>query len=1442
MSNSVFEQRINGKKGKLVLFFIALAVLAMDVAVAVIAITSGIGFAHWIIPVVFATLDILLVPIIKFSNFRFKHSITFPIIYAGMTVLLSSLATFLIGFNVFTTTAMIFFFVSHVLLTVALIFAIRNASCVKKGGSGFAWISALLFSAIAVMHVSATIASGFYGQGPISKYRSVEFKLDEGTDTYIAERVLPGIGSYANIPAEFKGKKVTRINGEILSDESVKYLELDCGANISFVPANGMEKSNTTLLIAKEEVEILRNNLAANAQFDDSYIALLNNVAPNMERSDEIYITFSYTKESLATANYNLIPTWYGNVGDTFDLATHAKDISYANGYDPNSEAFLYRSYLNDAKIILPLVVDHDGDAETASVEINNTRVQSSFENVLVEFGNVYAVKFGVGNDGAHDLAENFGSFVSFGDSGYRFVLESDEGNLLSGVASRQGFTLSWQYSEGLLTDQEQSGATRYDFNRLSDILSSDVTVYPVWKLNAPTIISATADRSSYMYGDDVTFSSSASAPTPDLQVRYEWYRNGVSVSSLSSYTEENVFPSDAGEYTLKAIAYSANNSVTTLTSESTKDVVITIDKRPVSFDWTLPGDTVYSGTDKTISVSLANPDNDIINGDFVSGVLDISTVRNAGRYNLSVSINTEMSDLYRVADADVRRELVITPYDISVNWSNYLLTYNGESQIPSAEAYGIGDDALNLISLTVTGAARNASVDIVATATSNDGNYKIVNNTQLYTINPCPVTLYWPSNTTFEYNGLDQAPMVESIDGAVSGEETNLLNTINYLNKQKNVGSGYNVTAALQDSNYTISVGETCSFTITEREITFDWIDSSIVYSGEAQRATANAVGVVAGDDVGITYSDYSGAIHAGSYSVTVSITNSNYKISDSAETTKNYSIEQRPVTLVWGTTSFIYNAENQIPSVTRITGAVTGEDATLLAGLIYTGEAKDVGGYEATAELSASANDYYIQNNATQSYTISQKLLTLNWSAVTSFVYNGEAQAPTAEIDGVIDSDTVNLTLTDTSSNIDAKTYTMTASIDNDNYKLPDVVTKTYTITAKPITITWDSTTEFVYDGAAHTVGATLNGVVSSDVVAIVYSNTSSNKAVGSYTVTASIEDTNYSLTTGTSCNYTITPKVITISWPSSRELVYNANAQHINASVPASEIVSGDSVTLSYTGYSNNKNVGSNYTVTATTANKNYTIGNPTAEYSIIARTLTVTWENTSSYVYNGQAQYPRATFGNTANETVNPTYSNYNNKNVGSYTVSVALNNSNYTLSGELSKEYSITALELVLSWSSTSFTYNGRAQAPTVAFVNKITGDTVNPVYSSTSANIGVGTYTVSVTGVSNSNYKLPSNVSCQYSINAKTITASWPTDNTFDAGSTYSFEATLKGVVAGDNVEIVYEYYKSGVKISGKPTEAGSYSVKIIISDTNYKITSGATATFIIEEAPEVED
>ncbi len=1429
MSNSVFEQRINGKKGKLVLFLIALAVLAMDVAVAIIAITSGIGFAHWIIPVVFASIDILLVPIIKYSNFRFKHSIMFPVIYAILTVSLSAVAAFFIGFNIFTTTAMLFFLLSHALLVVALIFAIRNAARVGKGGGGFAWISALLFGAIAVMHISTTIAGGFYGQGPVSKYRSVEFSLDEGTDTYVAERVLPGIGAYANIPAEYKGKAVSAINGEIFSDASVGYLELDCGAGVRIIPHEAMEKSTVTLLIDKSETETLRNKLAANAQYDKSYIALLNNVAPMSLSSGEIYITFSYTEESLEAANYNLIPTWYGKEGDTFDLSKHAAGTSYADGYDLSDESFLYRSYQNDAKIILPLMNE--------GVEINKTRIQASIEGIEVAFGRVFAVEIGNGAEDDNDTLYNIpDSFRRFEDSNYRYVIEGDPRNLLSELDSRSGFTLSWVYG-GEKWDEGQP------FTSLSSILTSDVRVFPVWKLNDPRNLSALSDASGYVYGDNVTLTGSADAPTPEFQVRYQWLYNGEVISEADSHTLNNVRPTESGTYTLRAIAYSS--TITSIESTSEKTVNVAIDKRPVSFNWTMPDNTVYSGTDKTISVSLANEAEDVINGDFVTGVLSMDTVRNAGTYNLTLSINTDMSELYRVADSDVHKTLAITPYDLTVSWSNISLTYDGTSQRPSAEAYGVGEDASNLIGITVSGASRNAAVDITATATSDDANYRVANGTQLYTINPRPVNLNWQSETTFEYNGLEQSPLVESVNGAVSGEEVNLVSTINYLGRERNAGSGYNVEANLTDTNYTISTGKTCSFTINQKEINYEWDEgtTSLVYNGTAQRATVNVLGVVAGDDVGLEYSDFSGAIHVGGYSVSVTISNANYKVAAGAPDNISYSITKRPITLVWGTSTFTYNAENQIPEVTRITGAVTGEDAELLAGLTYTGEAMNVGGYEATAALAPSATDYAIANNETQAYTITEKLLTLTWSTVTSFVYNATAQAPTAEISGVIGDDVVNLSISDYSSNIAASTYSVTASIDNANYKLTTNITRNYSITAKPLTIHWDTTTEFVYDGNAHTVTATLSGVIDTETVEIFYSDTSSNKNKGTYTVTASIQDANYSLTQNTSCEYRIMPKAITITWGSNKNLTYNAQAQFLSATVPSSEIVSGDSVLLSYSGYANNKNVGTGYTVNAASRNANYTIGNPTAEYNIVARVLGISWDSTVEFTYNGSAQYPKATFTNTvAAETVNPTYTSYNNKNAGDYTVSVTLNNSNYTLSGELSCEYKILARKVTLTWSQTSFTYNGKAQAPTVRFGNLVSGETLSATYSSTATNIEVGSYTVSVTGISSTNYELPSNVSCTYSIAAKTLTVKWPADKTLEyTGTAQAIEATLSGLVSGDNAGISYEYYKGGVKLPSKPKDAGEYTVKITISNTNYTIASGDTATFTIE-APAVGD
>lgn len=97
----------------------------------------------------------------------------------------------------------------------------------------------------------------------------------------------------------------------------------------------------------------------------------------------------------------------------------------------------------------------------------------------------------------------------------------------------------------------------------------------------------------------------------------------------------------------------------------------------------------------------------------------------------------------------------------------------------------------------------------------------------------------------------------------------------------------------------------------------------------------------------------------------------------------------------------------------------------------------------------------------------------------------------------------------------------------------------------------------------------------------------------------------------------------------------------------------------------------------------------------------------------------------------------TYSN--NRNAGIATVT-ATGKGNYT--GTLSTTWNILQREVTLQWGPTSWIYDGNPHSTTCTVTNLVPGDTCTVTLSGNSIT-NIGSTTVTATGLSNSNYKLP---------------------------------------------------------------------------------------------------
>ncbi len=161
--------------------------------------------------------------------------------------------------------------------------------------------------------------------------------------------------------------------------------------------------------------------------------------------------------------------------------------------------------------------------------------------------------------------------------------------------------------------------------------------------------------------------------------------------------------------------------------------------------------------------------------------------------------------------------------------------------------------------------------------------------------------------------------------------------------------------------------------------------------------------------------------------------------------------------------------------------------------------------------------------------------------------------------------------------------------------------------------------------------------------------------------------------------------------------------------------------------------------------------------TMDFSISPRPITVTPDEGQSKTY-GEAD-PTLTYtvdNIVSSESLSGSLSRSDGSDVGNYAITQGnvtdANNSNYTITFTSGKTFAITQKTATLSWSATSFDYDGSAKAPTAAVSNLVSGDACDVTVSVTGDHSAIGTYIATATNLSNSNYALPDDPTTTYYI------------------------------------------------------------------------------------------
>lgn len=334
--------------------------------------------------------------------------------------------------------------------------------------------------------------------------------------------------------------------------------------------------------------------------------------------------------------------------------------------------------------------------------------------------------------------------------------------------------------------------------------------------------------------------------------------------------------------------------------------------------------------------------------------------------------------------------------------------------------------------------------------------------------------------------------------------------------------------TLVPKKGTYTIEVTDKSGNKTTLNNITVNWEKvkkptvESKVYTGQTLTANISENGLY-------KVKENNGGTDVGEYNVQLTLTDStNYRWEDGTiDTTVKFNITKAtPVVTKPTTKTLTYNGSEQ-----ELVNAASTNGGTVKYSLdninwstsIPTGKAAK----EYTVYYKVEGNKNFKDADVQEiTNTINPRTIDLKWNK--ELTYNGKEQLPTATVNNLADGDKCEVTV-DGTQHKNVGTYKDAAKatkVNNQNYKLPENVTTSYTIKPKDITVTI-TPNGGTYGETITGATAKLNDVEKGDhpEVTLTYTGTGYDGTIvngtkvpshaGKYTVTASITDENYKLT---------------------------------------------------------------------------------------------------------------------------------------------------------------------------------------------------------------------------------------------------------------------------------------------------------------------------------------
>ena len=661
------------------------------------------------------------------------------------------------------------------------------------------------------------------------------------------------------------------------------------------------------------------------------------------------------------------------------------------------------------------------------------------------------------------------------------------------------------------------------------------------------------------------------------------------------------------------------------------------------------------------------------------------------------------------------------------------------------------------------------------------------------------------------------------------------------------------NTVASVKNGETTLTAGK--EYTVSADKITFsgDYLDTLAVGS-YTMTVAYNLQGVT----------EYKGGDKPADSQITVNVKRRTANIKITSVLDKEY--DRQPANLAYTTNS---NANVKVEY--NVNGTWQTEAPT------------HAGTYE--VKVSVPENGDFTAASDTKTYTIKLREVVISGIVANEKVYDGTANAELdyrkAVFTGLVKGDTLTVSAEGTFADSNAakgKTVTITnlilSGVSADNYVLAANGQQTSTtadINPKEITVTI-TPNGGIYEGTITPATAKLNGLVGKDDPAIIltYTGTANDgtpadgkvpSKAGTYTVTASINDSNYSLKEeGRSAKFIVEKAYPQLSISAVTDKNYGEEAFKLGVSNK------GDG-SKSYAS-SNDKvvKVDENGTVTIVGAGKaTLTVSlAECANYTEDQKEVTVTVKKINHSLVVTKLTY-EVTYGDpvfkiaaNAEDTESGIHFTSDNENVttvsadgtvtiknaGTAKITVSMDESQNYLA--VSKEVVVTVApkEVTVTPGNASKIYGEKDGKLSYHAEGLADGDSLSDITLTRTEGENVGIYEITAAQKkgANPNYNVKFNRGT-FTISPKEITVTiTPNGGTYE-GAIIPANAALNGLVGEDKPEITLTYTgktNDGTEVNGTktPVLAGTYTVTASITDSNYNLKAeGTTAEFVVTKA-----